>query len=84
MGILHNDLRTFIIRSQWILLSMRHVSDNICTENPNTHFMFNKFFPPKLCCLSHVEKYGTARQDTDDNIMWHGKDASVHANTFHI
>jgi hypothetical protein len=28
--------------------------------------------PPKLCCLwDNVEKYGTARQATDDNIIWH-------------
>jgi len=31
-----------------------------------------------------VEKQGTARQATDDNIMRNSKDVSVHANTCHI
>ena len=26
---------------------MGSVSDKSCTENSNTHFMFNKFFPPE-------------------------------------
>jgi len=31
-----------------------------------------------------VEKYGTTRQATDDNIMRNGKDVSVRGNTHHI
>jgi hypothetical protein len=34
--------------------------------------MFNNFLLWKTCCLwDDVEKYGTARQATDDNIVWH-------------
>jgi hypothetical protein len=34
--------------SRSVLLRMRNVSDKICTENQNTHFMFNNFFPENL------------------------------------
>jgi hypothetical protein len=54
---------------------MRDVSDRSCSENKNRHLMFNKFFW-KLCYLwDNVEKYGTARQNKDNNITWHWKDA---------
>jgi hypothetical protein len=32
-----------MIVSRWILLRMRNVSDKICRENQNTHFMFRTF-----------------------------------------
>ena len=39
------------------VLRMRHVSDKICRENPNTCFMYNIFFFWKSCCLwAKVEK----------------------------
>jgi hypothetical protein len=39
-------------------------------EKIKTHFIINKFFPQKSCRLWHnVEKYGTARQATDENII---------------
>jgi hypothetical protein len=44
-GTSHADLRTFVIIFRWSLLRMRHISDKSCTENQNTHFMFNNFFP---------------------------------------
>jgi hypothetical protein len=44
-GTLHEDLCTFMIISRWILVRMRNVSDKICRENQNTHFMLNNFFP---------------------------------------
>jgi hypothetical protein len=37
---LHEDQHTFIIISSSFLLRMRNVSDKICRENKNTHFMF--------------------------------------------
>jgi hypothetical protein len=42
-----------------------------------THFMFSFFVSlPKLYCFwVNTDKYGRARQATDDNIMRHGKDA---------
>jgi hypothetical protein len=48
---------------------MRNVSDKSCRENQNTHFMFNNFFPKSCRLCDNVEKYGTARQATDDNII---------------
>jgi hypothetical protein len=68
-GILHEDLCTFMAISRWILLRMRNVSDKSCTQNQNTHFMFNNFFRKSCRLWDNVEKYGTARQATDDNII---------------
>jgi hypothetical protein len=59
---------TFIIY-RWIRPGMRNVSDKICKENQNTHFVFNNFFPRKSCHLwDNVQKYDTARQSTCDNM----------------
>jgi len=41
---LHEDLRTFMIISRPFRFRMRNVSDESCTENQNTHFMFNNLF----------------------------------------
>jgi hypothetical protein len=44
-GTSHEDLRTFmIIRRSLFRLRITNVSDKSCTENQNTHFIFNKFF----------------------------------------
>jgi len=37
---LHEDQFTFWIISRYIPLRMRYVSDEICRENPNTHFFY--------------------------------------------
>ena len=42
-GTLHEDLCTFILVSQGILLRIRNVSDRSCTENQNTIFMLHNF-----------------------------------------
>jgi len=62
-----------MIVCQLIVLRMRSVTDKCCRENQNTHFMFkNFFFLQKFCHLwDNVEKYGRARNATDDNIIWH-------------
>jgi hypothetical protein len=50
---------------------MRNVSDKSYRENKNTHFTFNNFFPKIVPFIrDNVEKYGTARHATDDNILW--------------
>jgi hypothetical protein len=50
-------------------LRERNISHKIFREKWNTHFTFNNF-SPKCCRLwVNVERYGTARQTTDDNIM---------------
>ena len=54
MGALHEDILTFLIVSQGILLRRGNVSDKTCREKQN-NFMFNNFF------WDNVEKYGTAK-----------------------
>jgi hypothetical protein len=52
--------------SEWEMFQTKVV------EKIKTHFMFNNFFSRKSCRVSDiVEKYGTARQATDDNIIRH-------------
>ena len=38
------DLCTFMVISGSFLLGIGNISDKICREYQNTHFMFNKFF----------------------------------------
>jgi hypothetical protein len=45
---LHEDVCIFMIKSSSILLRMSNVSDKICRENQNSHFMYNNVFR-KLC-----------------------------------
>jgi hypothetical protein len=69
-GALHEDQYTFFIISRLILIRMRNVSDRICRENQNRHFMFSNIFF-KFCHLcDNVEKYRRAEQATHDNIIW--------------
>jgi hypothetical protein len=48
---------------------MRNVSEKSCRGKRNTHFIFSNFFPKMVPFMRYVEKYGTARQATDDNII---------------
>jgi hypothetical protein len=65
---LHEDVCTIIRVSRCILLTIINIWDKICRENQNTHFIFNKFFF-FLNRAFYVEKYGTAGQATDDNVV---------------
>jgi len=38
------DVRIRTIKSDWILLRKKNISDKSCRENQNTHFMFNNLF----------------------------------------
>jgi len=38
MGILHEDLRTFMMVPQWILLRVRNVSNKSCRKNQKTFY----------------------------------------------
>jgi hypothetical protein len=40
-------------------------------EKIKIYFMFNNFFPKIVPFIDNVEKYGTARQATDDKIIRH-------------
>ena len=74
-GTLHEVLSTSIVISRSFLLRMRNVSDQRCRENQNTRFMTNNvpLSPSRKSCrfLDNLEKYGTAIQITDDNIIRH-------------
>jgi hypothetical protein len=70
VGTLYEDLCTLMILSCSVLIRMRNISDKSCTENQNTHFVFNTFSFRKLFRLwDNVEKCGTAGQATDDHTM---------------
>ena len=68
MVILHEDQYTFMIIPCSVLLRMRNVLGKSHTENHNTPFMFNNFFPRIVQFMRKVEKYGGAIQATDDMI----------------
>ena len=50
-GVLHEDQYIFFIISRSNLFRMTTVSDHSCTENQNTHFIFNGLFSGKSCRL---------------------------------
>ena len=57
--------------SHWILLKIGNFSHKSCRENQNITLCSITTPPPKKPCSlwDNVEKYGTARQATDDNII---------------
>jgi len=63
---------------------MRNVSDKICTENQNTHFMFNNFFPEN-CTVSEIMWKNMAQTDSPQMAILYGaektQDASVQTRT---
>jgi len=67
---LYEDLCTFMPISRGNLLKMKNVSDEICREYPNTHFILNNILRKSCRLLDNVEIYNTARQATDDNVTW--------------
>jgi len=68
-GALHENLCTFITLC-WNLRT-RNVSHKSCTPHQITHFRFNNIFYQQSCRLwDNAEERGTARQDTDDNILF--------------
>jgi hypothetical protein len=49
---------------------MRNVSDKSCTENQNTHFVFNNLFPENRVAYDNMgKKNGRDGQATDDNVI---------------
>jgi hypothetical protein len=61
--------RTFIIISRCILLRMRNVSKDMKEKNT---FCVQWLLPEKSCRLwDNVDKYGTARQAKNDNVIRH-------------
>jgi hypothetical protein len=50
------ELCKFMIISHWILLRMRNILGKSCTENQNTHFIFNKFFKENCALVRYSGK----------------------------
>ena len=48
MGTLHAYQYTFLFIDRSVLLRMTDISDKICRENQNTHFVFSIFFFQKI------------------------------------
>ena len=48
---------------------MRNISDKSSRENRNTCFIFNKSVRKSCRLRDNVEKYGRARQATDDDMI---------------
>jgi hypothetical protein len=75
-----------MIISSLNLLRTRNVANKSSRENQNTHFIFSNVFPKVVPFMRYVEKYGTAVQATDDNIIqrmrtacWITKATSTHS-----
>jgi hypothetical protein len=61
------DICTFVIISRWILLRMRNVSDKSCRQKKK---LFSVTVFRNSCRLwDNVEKYDTASDATDDNMI---------------
>ena len=65
-GTVHEDLRTVMIISRWILLRMRNISDKIVDKFKKNQ---RSFFWKSWLFLDNVEKYCTAEQGRDENII---------------
>jgi len=66
MGILHENLHTFMVVSHWIFLRIRNVSSKTCREKNKTYILCLITFFHKIKKLGdNLEKYGTARQAID-------------------
>ena len=67
-AISYKDQYTFLIISRSVL-KMRNVSDKICTENQNTHFVFSNIFFRKSCpSWDHHQHYHHKHQGLDHSI----------------
>jgi len=72
MGTLHGDQYIFLIISHLFLLKMKNISDKIVEKIKTRILCPVTFFFQKSCFfLDNVEKFGRARQATDDSIIWH-------------
>jgi hypothetical protein len=67
MCTLHENMYTFKIVSRRFLLRMRNVSDEV-VEKIKTNILRSVTFPKIVPLWNNVEKYGTAREATDDNM----------------
>jgi hypothetical protein len=71
MGVLHEDLRTDMITSRSVLIRKQYIAAKLYREDRNRSFLFNSNFLRISCHFwDNMEKYGTAGQTIDINIIW--------------
>ena len=70
IGTLLGDLRTFMIVSSWVFLRIRNVVDKRCTENQNTHFVFNNS-PPENRTVYDIVWKNIVNPDRLQMTIWH-------------
>ena len=63
------DRHTFVITSRSVLLRIRNVWGKGCKGNQNARFVFSNVFRKSCILWDNVEKYCTAGQAKDDNMM---------------
>ena len=68
-GTLHEYLPTLMAVSRSVLFVMRNVSDKSCRENTHILLSVNLFFRKSCRLWDNAEKYCTAGQATDNNII---------------
>jgi hypothetical protein len=69
MGYLHKTIRTFIIISRWILFRIRNISEKV-VEKIKTYILYSvTSFWKSYLSYDNVEKYDTATQATNYNII---------------
>jgi hypothetical protein len=68
-GTLHEDHRTFLIISRYVLLTMRNVSDGF-VEEIKTHFVVNNFFPPENRAVYELMRRNIAEPNRPQMTMW--------------
>jgi len=57
------------IISHSVILRMRNILEKNCTENQNTHFIFNTFLKKSCRLRYNMEKHCRAGQATDDDMV---------------
>jgi hypothetical protein len=69
MGTLHEDVCACIIIFRSLILIIRNISYTLAGKTKTHILRSTTFFPEKSCRLwGKVQEYGTAKQNTDDNI----------------
>jgi len=63
VGTLHEDQYTYMIVNRLVLLRMSNFSDKNCTENQNTHFIFNKVFFSENLAVREIMWTNTVEPD---------------------
>jgi len=68
---LHEDQFALTIISRSVLLRLRNVSHESCTENQNTHFTFNNFFFFENLTIYEILRKIIVEPDRSQMTMWH-------------